>query len=185
MTIPAPQAAAAALLRRLSGAAPIETHISAVFVGPDAVWKLKKAVALGFLDFTALTERERLREKYERERLGQDPGGDYDSRQDDGYPQPATPRRRRGGIGRWVVRGTGIGIILLVIAIAWLAFTAPLSKSLEPPAPPSITLLSAEGTPIAERGDELSRVLGDRVEVVDIRGRSRFAYRFAQRDAAE
>ncbi len=73
-----------------------------------------------------ITERERLREKYERERLGEDPDGNYDPRQDDGYPQPATPRRRRGGIGRWIVRGTGIGIILLVIAIIWLAITAPL-----------------------------------------------------------
>jgi aminoglycoside phosphotransferase family enzyme len=60
VTIPAPQAEAAALLRRLAGAAPVETHISAVFIGRSEVWKLKKAVALGFLDFTALTERERL-----------------------------------------------------------------------------------------------------------------------------
>ena len=60
MSIPAPQAEVAALLRRLTGAAPIETHISAVFVGPEQALKLKKAVALGFLDFTALAERERL-----------------------------------------------------------------------------------------------------------------------------
>jgi uncharacterized protein len=36
----------------------VETHISAVFVGPDTVWKLKKAVALGFLDFSTLAARE-------------------------------------------------------------------------------------------------------------------------------
>ena len=60
MTIPAPQAETASLLRRLTGAAPIETHISAVFVGPAAALKLKKAVALGFLDFTAPAERARL-----------------------------------------------------------------------------------------------------------------------------
>lgn len=60
MTIPPSQAEAAAFLQRLSGAAPIETHISAVFVGGETAWKLKKAVALGFLDFTRLEDRERL-----------------------------------------------------------------------------------------------------------------------------
>ncbi|WP_439596888.1 AAA family ATPase [Falsiroseomonas sp.] len=52
MTIPTGQAPVAALLRRLSGAEPIETHISAVFIGKETVWKLKKAVRLGFLDFS-------------------------------------------------------------------------------------------------------------------------------------
>lgn len=56
--IPQEQAEVAALLRKTSGAAPIETHISAVFVGPEAAWKLKKAVALGFLDFTTQAARE-------------------------------------------------------------------------------------------------------------------------------
>ena len=56
--IPAAQRPAAALLRRLTGgAAPIETRISAVFVGRDAAYKLKKAVDLGFLDFPALGTR--------------------------------------------------------------------------------------------------------------------------------
>lgn len=59
MTIPAAQAEAAALLQGLAGAAPIETHISAVFVGAETVWKLRKAVRLAFLDFTTLAERER------------------------------------------------------------------------------------------------------------------------------
>ncbi|MXP65196.1 hypothetical protein E0493_17765 [Roseomonas sp. M0104] len=60
MSIPAGQQEAAALLSRLTGgAAPVETHISAVFVGPDRVFKLKKAVALAFLDFTRLPDRER------------------------------------------------------------------------------------------------------------------------------
>ncbi len=58
MTIPADQAPVAALLRRLAGADPVETHISAVFIGRDMVWKLKKAVRLGFLDFSALADRE-------------------------------------------------------------------------------------------------------------------------------
>ena len=37
---------------------PRETHISAVFIGGDTVWKLKKAVRLPFLDFTTLGARE-------------------------------------------------------------------------------------------------------------------------------
>ncbi len=58
MTQPAaPQAETIALLRRLSGADPVETHISLVFVGRDTVWKLKKAVRLPFLDFTSLEAR--------------------------------------------------------------------------------------------------------------------------------
>ena len=60
MSLPAAQAEAGALLARLAGAAPAETHISAVYVGQRDAWKLKKAVALGFLDFTSLAERERL-----------------------------------------------------------------------------------------------------------------------------
>jgi penicillin-binding protein 1A len=42
--------------------------------------------------------------------------------------------------------------VLFVLAVIWLAVTAPLSRSLKPPAPPSITLLAADGTPIARRG---------------------------------
>jgi len=75
---------------------------------------------------------------------------------DDDFPAataatPAGPRRR-GRIGRWIVRGTAAGIVLLVVAIGWLAITAPLSKSLQPPTPPSITLTALDGTPIARRG---------------------------------
>lgn len=66
MTIPAAQAEAAALLARLTGARPIETHISAVYVGPDRVLKLKKALDLGFLDFSRLEDRQHfLRREFE------------------------------------------------------------------------------------------------------------------------
>lgn len=41
---------------------------------------------------------------------------------------------------------------LFLVLFAWLAVTAPLSKSLEPIAPPEITLLAADGTPIARSG---------------------------------
>ena len=57
--IPAAQRPVAALLRRLTGATPIETRTAAVFVGPNTAFKLKKAVDLGFLDFTAPAARER------------------------------------------------------------------------------------------------------------------------------
>jgi aminoglycoside phosphotransferase family enzyme/predicted kinase len=57
--IPREQAETAALLRGLAGRDPIETHISAVYVGTDTVWKLRKAVRLPFLDFTTPAARHR------------------------------------------------------------------------------------------------------------------------------
>lgn len=42
----------------LAGRPPTETHISAVFIGADTVWKLKKAVRMPFLDFSTLEARE-------------------------------------------------------------------------------------------------------------------------------
>lgn len=59
VSIPSPQADAAAALHSLAGTPAQETHISAVFIGADTVWKLKKAVQLGFLDFTDLDARRR------------------------------------------------------------------------------------------------------------------------------
>jgi uncharacterized protein len=57
VTTPSDQAETVAFLTRETGAAPIETHISYVFPGPDTVWKLKKAVRLPFLDFTEIDAR--------------------------------------------------------------------------------------------------------------------------------
>jgi aminoglycoside phosphotransferase family enzyme/predicted kinase len=57
-SLPASQAPTGALLARLSGSAPIETPISAVFVGTDTAWKLHRAVCLPFVDFTDLSTRE-------------------------------------------------------------------------------------------------------------------------------
>lgn len=57
MTIPADQQEVAQYLSGLSGGPPSETHISAVFIGPDTVWKLKKAVRMPFLDFSTLDAR--------------------------------------------------------------------------------------------------------------------------------
>jgi len=60
MAIPAEQREAADFLARLTSGTVVETHISAVFLGVDEAFKLKKAVDFGFLDFTTLAERERL-----------------------------------------------------------------------------------------------------------------------------
>ncbi len=57
MAIPTAQREAAAFLCRLAGSPPVETHISAVFLGRDTAWKLKKAVAFSYLDFTTLAAR--------------------------------------------------------------------------------------------------------------------------------
>ncbi len=52
----------------------------------------------------------------------------------------------------WISRGFAAGLLLLIVIIFWLAITAPLSKSLQPIAPPRITLLAWDGTPIARNG---------------------------------
>ncbi len=59
MAVPPEQAEVAAFLAGLAEGAPIETHISAVFVGAETVWKLKKAVRLSFLDFSEMEDRRR------------------------------------------------------------------------------------------------------------------------------
>ncbi|MDV3458767.1 PBP1A family penicillin-binding protein [Sphingomonas sp. HF-S4] len=79
----------------------------------------------------------------------EEPGGDADE-------VPAGKRFRFRFRWRWVSWALAGLILLFVLLVAWLAFTAPLSKSLQPPAPPSITLLSAEGTPIARRGADIA-----------------------------
>ena len=52
----------------------------------------------------------------------------------------------------WFGRIVALALFLTILTIGWLAITAPLSKSLEPIAPPQITLLAADGTPIARNG---------------------------------
>src|SRR3954452_6318583 len=72
-------------------------------------------------------------------------------------PPPEPPRswRRRLFPGlrfKHIFFGT---LALFMLIVAWLAITAPLSKSLQPIAAPSLTLLSVEGTPIARRGADI------------------------------
>jgi penicillin-binding protein 1A len=58
----------------------------------------------------------------------------------------SSPRRRR------PKRILILIALLFAVLVGWLAITAPLRKSLQPVAAPSVTLLSAEGEPIARRG---------------------------------
>ncbi|HEX7743037.1 MAG TPA: penicillin-binding protein, partial [Sphingobium sp.] len=62
---------------------------------------------------------------------------------------PPTRWRRRLHIAGWVAAAL---LALLMVMIAWLAVTAPMSRSLKPIAPPSISLTSADGHLIARRG---------------------------------
>ncbi len=63
MSIPCSQLEVAHFLQGCSGSAPKETHISAIFIGKDTVWKLKKAVRLPFVDFSTLEARHRFLER--------------------------------------------------------------------------------------------------------------------------
>jgi penicillin-binding protein 1A len=84
---------------------------------------------------------------------------DLDQRRDDLEPlppldplppeQPIPPLRRRWFRKRDIAAGI---VFLFLLLVGWLAITAPLSRSLRPIAPPSITLVAADGTPIARKG---------------------------------
>ena len=64
-----------------------------------------------------------------------------------GFPFPEPRRKRR----RWVITLYVISALLLV-TLAWLIVTAPLSRALEPLDDPALLLLSADGHAIARRG---------------------------------
>src|SRR5690242_5016677 len=76
------------------------------------------------------------------------------TRQKESTPGPAGEPRPTKKRGRWwwIWRGVAAFFVLFVLIVLWLAITAPLSKSLQPIAPPQITLLAADGTPIARNG---------------------------------
>jgi penicillin-binding protein 1A len=71
---------------------------------------------------------------------------------DVGTPAPAVPLSPRRKWLRRISRGFAVFAIIFLLLVGWLAITAPLSKSLEPIAPPQITLLASDGTPIARIG---------------------------------
>ena len=78
-----------------------------------------------------------------------------------GAPPLPPPSPRLGWLGRsrgWWIGRIAAGLLLaLILLIGWLVITAPLSKSLEPIAPPQLTLLAADGTPIARNGAVVDR----------------------------
>ena len=76
-------------------------------------------------------------------------------------PPPAAPqgwrrflpaRLQNRSWGWWIGRWVAAFLLLLILLVGYLAITAPLNKSLQPIAPPQITLLAADGTPIARNG---------------------------------
>ncbi|HYJ83865.1 MAG TPA: PBP1A family penicillin-binding protein [Allosphingosinicella sp.] len=71
-------------------------------------------------------------------------------------PPPGPPRRAWYNPLRWGWKRIVLALLaLFMLIVAWLAITAPLSKSLQPIAAPSLTLVSVEGTPIARRGADI------------------------------
>ncbi len=74
---------------------------------------------------------------------------------------PIKPKRSRWW---WIIRGVASGLFVFILLVGYLAVTAPLSKSLEPIAPPQITLLASDGTPIARNG----AIVGEPVEVASL-----------------
>lgn len=67
-------------------------------------------------------------------------------------PQEAAPAKPAPKWRKRLSRGLAVFLFLFIVLVGWLAFTAPLSKSLKPISPPQITLLAADGTPIARNG---------------------------------
>ncbi len=67
-------------------------------------------------------------------------------------PEPAQEPEPKPGKRRRLSRLIAVLLALFIMLVAWLAVTAPLSRSLQPIAAPGLTLLSAEGKPIARRG---------------------------------
>jgi len=77
---------------------------------------------------------------------------------------PVAPERPRRSRWKTFKRVFLICFALLVLIIGWLAVTAPLNQSLRPIAAPSLTILSADGEPIARRG----AVIGEPVSAAEL-----------------
>ncbi len=95
-----------------------------------------------------------------------------DNPRDDWAPHedPAAFEGAQAPESRWQRRwrrlklGTKISAVVFVLLVLWLAITAPLSKSLQPIAPPQLTLLAADGQPIARNGANI----GDPVKISEL-----------------
>jgi penicillin-binding protein 1A len=71
-------------------------------------------------------------------------------------PSVPAPRAPRGRWPKWLSIGLKAFIVLLVLMVLWLTFTAPLNRSLQPLGAPSFTVLSAEGEVIVRKGARIS-----------------------------
>ncbi|HYD13618.1 MAG TPA: transglycosylase domain-containing protein [Allosphingosinicella sp.] len=76
----------------------------------------------------------------------------------DSGPPPVSRRARR---VRMIKRGIKLFFLVFVLIIVWLTITAPLSRSLGNAEAPTLTILSAEGEPIARRG----AIMGEPIDV--------------------
>ena len=65
---------------------------------------------------------------------------------------PVAPSSRCAKRWVWIKRGLIASAIVFVLLFVWLILTAPLSKSLQPIAPPQLTLLAADGQAFARNG---------------------------------
>ncbi len=89
--------------------------------------------------------------------LAMTPGGPFADVAPPLPPTPPVPESRRRKWMRRIARGFAALCVVFILLVGWLALTAPLSKSLEPIAPPQITLLASDGTPIARSGAIVDR----------------------------
>lgn len=77
------------------------------------------------------------------------PVADEDAYLDDTPPPTEPPAKRR-----WPWKRILLGLVIaFVLLVAWLAWTAPLGRALEPLDQPALVLLDDEGEPFARRGD--------------------------------
>ena len=80
-------------------------------------------------------------------------GRDWIAPYEDEPGPPTLPQRSRWATRWfWIRRATLASGILFSVLFLWLALTAPLSKSLQPIAPPQLTLLAADGQAFARNG---------------------------------
>src|SRR3546814_13188195 len=66
-------------------------------------------------------------------------------------PPPPVPETRWRKWMRRLSRGFAVFCVASLLLVGWLALTAPLSNSLEPIAPPPLTLLASAGPPITRK----------------------------------
>ncbi len=78
--------------------------------------------------------------------------------------EPIAPLKKPRGKWWWFSRGVAAALFIFILMVAYLAITAPLSKSLQPIVPPQITLLTTDGQPFARNG----AVVDDPVQVAKL-----------------